>query len=226
MILTTSREPLRAEGESVYRLPPLELPPASVDLTANEALTYAAVQLFIERFPSSLGQFELRDTDAPIVADICRRVDGIALAIELAAGRVDVFGLLGVAARLEDRVGLLAHGRRTALPRHQTLTATLDWSYDALSEPEQAALRRLSVFVGGFTLDAALAVATDDLVVSSDLVEIVASLVSKSLLNADVTTAIGHYRPLDTTRAYALKRLSERASSTEPPGDTRNTYRI
>ena len=208
-ILTTSREPLRAEGESVYRLPPLEIPPASIDLTASDALTYPAAQLFVERVTSTVGRFELRDTDAPVVADICRRLDGIALAIELAAGRVDVFGLLGVAARLEDRVRLLTHGRRTALPRHQTLTATLDWSYDALPEPEQAALRRLSVFAGGFTLDAAQAVATDDLVVPSDVVEIVASLVSKSLLNANVTTAIGHYRPLDTTRAYALKKLAE-----------------
>jgi predicted ATPase len=208
-ILATSREPLRAEGESVYRLPPLEIPPASIDLTANDALTYPAVQLFVERVTSSIGRFELSDTDAPVVADICRKLDGIALAIELAAGRVDVFGLLGVAARLEDRVRLLTHGRRTALPRHQTLTATIDWSYDALAEPERAALRRLSVFAGGFTLDAAQAVATDDLVISSDIAELVASLVSKSLLNADVATAIGHYRLLDTTRAYALKKLAE-----------------
>jgi predicted ATPase len=114
-----------------------------------------------------------------------------------------------VAARLEDRVRLLTHGRRTALPRHQTLTATLDWSYDALSESEQAALRRLSVFAGGFTLEAAQAVVPDDPVVSSDIVELVASLVSKSLLNANVTTAIGHYRLLDTTKAYATTKLTE-----------------
>ena len=175
-ILATSREPLRAEGEIVYRLPPLEIPPASVDLTASDALTYPAVQLFVERVSSSAGGFELSDGDAPVVADICRKLDGIALAIELAAGRVDVFGLFGVAARLEDRVRLLTHGRRTALPRHQTLAATLDWSYDALSESEQAALRRLSIFAGSFTLDSAQAVAADDLVVSSDMVEVVARL--------------------------------------------------
>ena len=208
-ILATSREPLRAEGEIVCRLPPLEVPPASIDLTADDALNYPAVQLFVERVASSIDRFELSDTNAPIVADICRSLDGIALAIELAAGRVDVFGLPGVAARLEDRVRLLTHGRRTALPRHQTLAATLDWSYDALPEPEQAALRRLSVFAGRFTLDGAQAVATDDLVAPSDTVEIVASLVSKSLLNADVTTANCHYRLLDTTRAYALKKLTE-----------------
>jgi predicted ATPase/DNA-binding winged helix-turn-helix (wHTH) protein len=208
-ILATSREPLRAEGESVYRLPPLEVPPASTDLSAPDALTYSAVQLFVERVTSSLGRFELSDTEAPVVVDICRRLDGVALAIELAAGRVEVFGLLGLAERLEDRVRLLTQGRRTALPRHQTLAATLDWSYDVLSESEQAALRRLSVFAGGFTLEAAQAVATDDLVVASNIVEVVASLVSKSLLNADVTTAIGHYRLLDTTRAYALKKLTD-----------------
>jgi predicted ATPase/DNA-binding winged helix-turn-helix (wHTH) protein len=208
-VLATSREPLRAEGEIVHRLPPLDIPPASNDLSANEAITYAAVQLFVERAASNVGRFELNDTDAPLVADICRRLDGIALAIELAAGRVDVFGLRGVAARLEDRVRLLTHGRRTALPRHQTLAATFDWSYDSLPEAEQAVLRRLSVFAGSFTLDGAQAVTTDDLVASSDIVEIVASLASKSLLNAEVTTAIGNYRLLDTTRAYALKKLTE-----------------
>jgi len=208
-VLATSREPLRAEGESVYRLPPLEVPPASTDLSAPDALTYSAVQLFVERVASSLGRFELSDTETPVVVDICRRLDGVPLAIELAAGRVEVFGLLGLAARLEDRVRLLTHGRRTALPRHQTLAATLDWSYDALSGSEQAALRRVSVFAGSFTLEAAQAVAADDAVVASGVVELVASLVSKSLLNADVTTAIGHYRLLDTTRAYALKKLNE-----------------
>jgi predicted ATPase/DNA-binding winged helix-turn-helix (wHTH) protein len=208
-ILTTSREPLRAEGEIVYRLPPLEIPPASSDLTAADALRFPAAQLFVERVVASLGGFELSDADAPVVADICRRLDGIALAIELAAGRVDVFGLRGVAARLEDRVRLLTHGRRTALPRHQTLAATLDWSYDALAESEQNVLRRLSVFVGRFTLDAAQAVATDDVVAPSDITELVASLVSKSLLNADVTGIVGQYRLLDTTRSYALIKLTE-----------------
>ena len=208
-ILATSREPLRAEGEIVYRLPPLEIPPASIDLKASDALTYPAVELFVERVTSSVGRFELRDSDAPVVADICRRLDGVALAIELAAGRVDVFGLLGVASRLEDRIRLLTHGRRTALPRHQTLAATLDWSYDALSEPEQAALRRLAIFAGRFRLDSAQAIAMDDRSISSEIVEVVASLVSKSLINADVTTGIGQYRLLDTTRAYALRKLTE-----------------
>jgi len=207
-ILATSREPLRAEGESVYRLAPLEVPPPSVE-RAHDVLTYSAVQLFVERVSASVGRFELSDTEAPVVADICRRLDGVALALELAAGRVEVFGLPGVAARLEDRMRLLTRGRRTALPRHQTLAATLDWSYDALSEQEQAALRRLSVFAGGFTLEAAEAVAADAVIAPSDVVEVVASLVSKSLLNADVTSEVGRYRLLDTTRAYALAKLTE-----------------
>jgi predicted ATPase/DNA-binding winged helix-turn-helix (wHTH) protein len=208
-VLATSREPLRAEGEVVHRLPPLDIPPASSDLTANEVLTYPAVQLFFERVASNDDRFELNDNDAPLVADICRRLDGIALAIELAAGRVDVFGLQGVAARLENRVRLLTHGRRTALPRHQTLAATLDWSYDALLEVEQAVLRRLSVFAGSFTLDAAQAITTNGWADVLDIVEVVTSLVSKSLLNAEVTTAVSHYRLLDTTRSYAMNKLTE-----------------
>src|SRR5262245_53870544 len=125
-ILTTSREALRAEGERVQRLGPLGVPAVSAGLTAEEAITYPAIQLFVERATESLDTFELTDADAPVVADVCRRLDGIALAIELAAGRVDAFGVRGLAARLDDRFRLLTHGRRTALPRHQTLSATLD----------------------------------------------------------------------------------------------------
>lgn len=213
-ILATSREPLRAEGEVVYRLPPLETPPVSGDMRASDALAYPAVELFVERVKSSLGSFEFHDADAPVVADICRRLDGIALAIELAAGRVDVFGVLGVAARLEDRITLLTSGRRTALPRHRTLAATLDWSYDALTEAEQMALRQLSIFAGSFTLDGAEAVAMQGSPGVS-VVEAVASLVSKSLLNADVASSIGRYRLLDTTRAYALNKLKERGELEE-----------
>jgi predicted ATPase/DNA-binding winged helix-turn-helix (wHTH) protein len=209
-ILATSREPLRAEGEVVYRLPPLEIPLPSAHLTAADALTYPTVQLFVERAASSADGFELSDIDAPVVASICRKLDGIPLAIELAAGRVDVFGLHGVSARLDDRVRLLSHGRRTALPRHQTLAATLDWSYEVLPEPEQAVLRRLAVFAGSFTLDAAVDVAADDgIAASPQIVEVVASLVLKSLLSADVRTATGLYRLLDTTRAYASQKLLE-----------------
>ena len=207
-ILATSREPLRAEGERVYRLPALGIPPAVVDLTAADALAYSSVQLFVERVASSVGGFELAGGEARLVADICRRLDGIPLALELAAGRVHAFGLSGVAARLEDHGRLLGQGRRTAPPRHRTLTATLDWSYDALSKIEQAVLRRVAIFAGEFTIDAAQAVAADNLIVRSEIGETVASLVSKSLINAELATAASYYRLLDTTRAYALEKLA------------------
>src|SRR5262249_38702448 len=153
-ILATSREPMRAEGERVLRLSPLGVPAASGGLTAVQAMTYPAIQLFVERATESLDTFELTEADAPVIADICRRLDGIALAIELAAGRVDAFGVRGLAALLDDRFRVLTRGRRTALPRHQTLSATLDWSYEHLPESERVVLRRLAVFAGAFTLHA------------------------------------------------------------------------
>ena len=142
-VLATSREPLRAEDERVQRLPPLETAPLSATPTADEALTYPAIQLFVERAAAGAGGYELKDEDIPVVAQICRRLDGIPLAIELAAGRVDAFGVRGVASRLDDRFHLLTHGRRTALPRHQTLAAAFDWSYDLLSETVRTVMRRV-----------------------------------------------------------------------------------
>jgi len=208
-ILATSREPLRAEDERVQRLSPLETAPMSAGLTAAVALTYPAVQLFVERAAASADGYELGDADAPIVAQICRRLDGIALAIELAAGRVDAFGVRGVATRLDDRFQLLTRGRRTALPRHQTLRAALDWSYELLSDTERCVMRRLGVFAGRFTMEAASAVARDDKVAASDVDESVANLVEKSLVVGDVGGAIVYYRLTDTARAYAQKRLTE-----------------
>ncbi|HTZ71654.1 MAG TPA: hypothetical protein VMB71_13445, partial [Acetobacteraceae bacterium] len=187
--------------------------PDSSELSAMEALAYPAVQLFVERATSAAHRFEFRDADASVVSKICRKLDGIPLAIELAAGRVDVFGTLGVATRLEDRIRLLTQGRRTARPRHRTLEATLDWSFDALPEPEQTLLCRLAVFAGDFTLDAADAVATYDPLGVADIAELVASLVSKSLLNAEVGTGFALYRLLDTTRAYALQKLQEKGET-------------
>jgi DNA-binding winged helix-turn-helix (wHTH) protein len=159
-ILATSREPLGAEGEWVHRLEPLDLPPQSATLTAAEALAYSAVGLFIERAMANLGSFALSDADASIVADLCRRLDGIPLAIELAAARLDLFGVRELATRLKDCLQLLTKGRRTAPPRHRTLRATLDWSYKLLSEPEQVILRRIAVFPGSFDLVSASAVAS------------------------------------------------------------------
>jgi len=208
-ILATSREALRAEGESVYRLLPLETPPVSAGLTAAEALTFSAVQLFVERAASSGDVFELDDSDAPVVADICRQLDGIALAIELAAGRLDAFGTRGIAQRLDDRFRLLTGGRRTALPRHRTLVATLDWSYDSLSATEQRLLRHLAVFSEEFTFDSASAVVTDVEQPDADVSCTLANLIAKSLVVANTNGTVARYRLLDTTRAYALAKLYE-----------------
>jgi predicted ATPase/DNA-binding winged helix-turn-helix (wHTH) protein len=209
-ILATSRESLRAEEESVYRLAPLDMPPVTAGLTAAEALAFPAVQLFVDRATSSSSEFEFDDKDALIVADICRQLDGIALAIELAAARVEAFGTRGVAELLYDRFRLLTGGRRTALPRHQTLAATLDWSYEALSDTEQTVLRSLSVFAGEFTLDAAIAVMSDAHESGMDIPDLLAKLIAKSLVSADAQTNVARYRLLDTTRAYLLAKLAQR----------------
>lgn len=208
-ILATSREALRAEDESVYRLAPLDMPPVSAGLTAADALTFPAVQLFVDR-ATLRGGFEFDDDEAPVVADICRQLDGIALAIELAAGRVEAFGTRGIAELLDDRFRLLTGGRRTALPRHQTLAATLDWSYDALSEPEQRVLRRLAVFAGEFTLELVIATMSDAGELDTEIPDQLANLIAKSLIAVDCHGKIARYRLLDTTRAYALAKLSQR----------------
>jgi predicted ATPase/DNA-binding winged helix-turn-helix (wHTH) protein len=213
-IVTTSREPLRASGEFVRRLPSLEIPSASLLLTAADAVAFPAVQLFVERVSASVEAFELTDTDAHLVVDICRRLDGNPLAIELAAGRVDAFGIGGVAKGLVDRFSLLKSGRRTALPRHQALAATLDWSYDLLTEVERVMLRRLSVFVGEFSLEATTAVAADGQLTSPEIVDCVGTLVAKSLIASEVSTDVSRYRLLDTTRAYARDKLATSGEGT------------
>jgi predicted ATPase/DNA-binding winged helix-turn-helix (wHTH) protein len=206
-VLATSRESLRVEGEHVHRLPPLESPPDGAAMTASEALAFPAVQLFVERANASSGQFMLSDAEAPLVAELCRRLDGIALAIELAAGRVGTYGVKQTIALLSDQFKLLWEGRRTAPPRHQTLRATLDWSYNLLSEAERTTLHRLSVLVGNFTLDAARTVATADDGDESQTIASVANLVAKSILTASASGPIAQYRLLDTMRAYAQEKL-------------------
>jgi predicted ATPase/DNA-binding winged helix-turn-helix (wHTH) protein len=208
-ILATSREALRVRGERTQHLPPLESPPASVGLTAVEAMAFPAVQLFVECASATLDSFDLSDADAPVVAEICRRLDGIALAIELAAGRVDTFGARGVADRLDDRFRLLTRGHRTALPHHQTLRAMFDWSYGVLSAPAKTVLGRLATFAGSFSLDSAAAIAGAGDVSANDVAEHVATLVSTSLVVADVAGEAVSYRLLDSTRAYARERLIE-----------------
>ncbi|HEX3524379.1 MAG TPA: transcriptional regulator, partial [Stellaceae bacterium] len=185
-ILATSREALRVEGEQVHLLYSLDCPPDNAGLTAMEALQYPATQLFMERAAASGYGAALSDIDAPIVARSCRRLDGIALAIELAASRVGSLGIRGTAQLLDNRFSLLWHSRRTALPRHETLNAMLDWSYSLLSEREKAVLCRLSIFVGDFTLQAAGSVASETEADEADVIDAVAGLVAKSLISTTV----------------------------------------
>jgi predicted ATPase len=206
-ILATSREPLRVQRESLLWLAPLEMPPPHATLTADEALGFSAVNLFVERATESLHTFKLQDADAAIVADICRKLDGLPLAIELAAARVDVFGVRALAANLNDRLKLLTRGPRMALPRHQTLRATLDWSYETLSPVEQAAFRRLAVFAGCFDIESASEVVADDVVDGIDVLDTVTNLTAKSLIKPSVIRDQALFRLLDTSRAYALEKL-------------------
>jgi predicted ATPase/DNA-binding winged helix-turn-helix (wHTH) protein len=207
-ILATSQEPLAAEGERIYRVAPLRVPQSDT-LGAAQAIEHSAVQLFVERAQAADPLFELDDDKAAAVGKICRHLDGIPLAIELAAARVATIGVDALAARLDDRFRLLTGGRRTALRRHQTLRATLDWSFGLLEETERAVLRRIAIFAGSFTLDSAGVVAACDDVDPAQAAGHVADLVRKSLVTFDVRAAVPRYRLLDTTRAYALEKLAE-----------------
>jgi predicted ATPase/DNA-binding winged helix-turn-helix (wHTH) protein len=204
-ILATSREALQVEGEHVYKLDALACPPDDPQLTAAALQNYPATQLFVERAAASGARLDLNDADAAIVVSICQKLDGVALAIELAARRVESYGLQQTAALLDQRLTLLWLGPRTAPPRQKTLQATLDWSYGLLSELERVVLRRLAVFVGHFTLDAALAVVTSAAADQSTVFGAIDSLVAKSMVATRPIGAMVRYRLLDTTRAYALE---------------------
>jgi predicted ATPase/DNA-binding winged helix-turn-helix (wHTH) protein len=207
-IFATSREVLRIDGEYVYRVPPLEVPP-EYPSALGDVLAHSAAKLLLMRVQALASDFMPREEHLRAMAAICRRLDGIPLAIEFAAARAATLGLQGVANRLDDRFAVLTGGRRTALPRHQTLRATLDWSYDLLPERERRLLRRLSVFVGGFTLDAATLVASDDTECAMPIMDEIANLVSKSLLSLDGSASAARWRLLETIRAYALEKLGE-----------------
>jgi predicted ATPase/DNA-binding winged helix-turn-helix (wHTH) protein len=202
-VLVTSREPLELSGERVRRLCGLSTPAASTSLNAEEALTYPAIQLFVDRASDRFEWFKLSDADAPAVAEICRRLDGLALAIEFAATRVDAFGVRGLLRQLDDRFRLLI-GRRSGPERHRTLMATLDWSYSLLSPGEAALLRAVSVFSGALSLDGAVTVSC---LPSRDAADALAHLATKSLLAVDVDGDDIAYRMLETTRAYSLEQL-------------------
>jgi len=207
-VLATSREPLRAIGEWVYRLGPIALPPASGSVTAAEAAGSPGIQLFVERARAAEGAFELSDALAPAVVSLCRRLDGIPLAIELAAARAGLLGVHGLAAQVDHRLLRLRGMRRGGPRRHQTIETLLDWSYDLLSPTEQRVLRRLSVFRGAFTLDAAAQVAAGDPVEANDATEALLDLVDKSLVTGAGRGDDPAYRLLDTTRAYVAAKLA------------------
>jgi predicted ATPase/DNA-binding winged helix-turn-helix (wHTH) protein len=206
-LLATSRQPLRGEGEFLYHLAALAVPPRDAKPSIPEALGFSAVELFTERAVASLDSFELTGDNVATVIDICQRLDGIPLAIELAAARVDLFGVDGLASRLNDCFSILTKGRRTALPRHQTLRATLDWSFELLSEAEKRVLPRLATLVGEFTMEAAIALGSGPGPAPADLVDTITGLIEKSLVATDLSGNVVHYHLLSTTRAYALEKL-------------------
>ncbi len=209
-ILATSREGLGVPGETLWRVPSLSLPDDSRHLPPPEELVlYDAVRLFVDRAVATAPGFAVTGENAPAVAEVCQRLDGIPLAIELAAARVKVLAVEQIAARLDDRFRLLTGGSQTALPRHQTLRGAIDWSYNLLSEPERVLLRRLSVFAGGWPLEAAEWVSAGGRVETASVLDLLTSLVDKSLVLAETQHGEARYRLLETVRRYARDRLVE-----------------
>jgi predicted ATPase/class 3 adenylate cyclase len=206
-LLATSREALSVAGEHAYPVPLLDVPPQSTNLTAAAAMAHSAVHLFVERAASALGRFALTDETAPTVAEICRRLDGIPLAIELAAPRLKMLTPAALQARLDNQLHLLTTRSRTAMPRQQTLRAAIEWSYTLLSEAEQAMLRRFGVFAGSFSLEAVTAVGAGAPVEESDVFDVFAGLVDKSLVVSLAGAGENRYRLLESTRAFALEKL-------------------
>src|SRR6267378_773254 len=222
-ILATSREILKIEGEYVYRVPPLDVPPQ--DEEPGDIPGHSAVQLFIATTRALHSDFSPNGENLAVIAAICRRLDGIPLAIDLAATRVAILGLQQVAAGLDDRLEMLTGGRRTALPRHQTLRATLDWSYELLPEAERLVLRRLAAFVGDFTAAAASLVAAGGEIAASEVVLSLANLVTKSLVTVEVGSVTAYYRLHETTRGYALEKLAESGEFEQVARRHANYYR-
>lgn len=208
-VLATSREPLHAEGEWRHRLASLEFPRDAINLTASDALQYSALQLFCERALAATDDYAIEDGDVPSLVEICRRLDGVPLALELAATRTCVLGTKDLAARLNDCFTLLVLGQRTASPRHRTLRALFDWSYVLLTKAEQLLLRRLAVLQGDFTMETACAVVADAKLSTHTIVHGIADLVDKSLIAADVSGNVTYYRLLEMTRSYALNVLPD-----------------
>lgn len=208
-VLATSRQGLAISGEAIYRTPSLPFPSAteSATLTAASARGYAAIDLFVSRAEAADSRFELTDGNIAAVAEICRRLDGIALAIELAAARVKILSPAQLQRRLDERFRVLTGGSRDVLPRQQTLRALIDWSYGLLDERERTLLHRLAVFSGGWTLEAAEAVAADEQIDAADVCDLLGSLVDKSLVATELEESETRYRLLESTREYALDKL-------------------
>lgn len=212
-ILATSREGLGVAGEILHPLSPMGVPPLESPAPMDELLRFDAVSLFVERAMARVPRFTLSRHTAQGVVQVCDRLDGIPLAIELAAARTNVMTVEQIAARLDDRFQLLTGGSRTALPRHQTLRAAIDWSYGLLSDPERVVLRRAAVFAGGFALDAAEVVCSGQGVQETEVLDIVFSLVEKSLVIAEPQREEMRYRLLYTVQQYAEGKLVESGDS-------------
>jgi len=206
-VLATSREPLRVTGEQLYPLPPLSVPAANANITVLQRSE--AAQLLVERLRQQLPDFTLTSDRVSAIAELCIHVDGIPLALELAAARARSLSIEQINARLSQRFRLLTSGPRAALPRQQTMRATLDWSYDLLSEDERVVLRRLAVFPGSFTLEAACALASDATIDEFAVIDVLSQLTARSLVIADTSAGAARYRLLETMRAYANEKLIE-----------------
>lgn len=208
-ILATSREALRADGETTYRVPSLAMPDPKQLPSLESLFQFDAVRLFIDRAVMAQASFAVTNQNAPAVVQICHRLDGIPLAIELAASRVRVFSAEEISARLDDRFRLLTGGSRTALPRQQSLHALIDWSYNLMSESERILFRRLSIFAGGWTFDAMQAICASNEIAAIDLVELLSHLIDKSVVIAEEHDGETRYRFLETIRQYAGEKLAE-----------------
>ena len=208
-ILASSREALGIAGEQTYRVPSLSLPDRKAAQTPQTLSSCESVQLFIERALLVRADFQVTDQNAPALASLCRHLDGIPLAIELAAARVRSLAVEEIDGKLDQRFRLLTGGSRTALPRHQTLRSLVDWSYDLLNDPEKRLLQRLSVFAGGWTLDAGERVCSGEGVEDGDVLELLTSLFDKNLVLAEQADGHTRYRLLETMRQYAQERLVE-----------------
>jgi predicted ATPase/DNA-binding XRE family transcriptional regulator len=206
-VLATSRQPLRVGGEVVWRVPSLSVPLLPHGVSREEVGRFEATQLFIDRVRAAVPGFEVSEQNAPAIAQICHRLDGIPLALELAAARVPTLGIVQLCGRLDDRFRLLTGGSRTVLPRQQTLRGTLDWSYGLLADGERRLFERLSVFAGGWTLEAAEAICAGEGIQRVEVLELLSQLIDQSLVVAEEQDGAQRYRQLETIRQYALERL-------------------